>query len=841
MGQKVNPISVRLEQTNRHFESCWYTDYQYSNLLNQDLRVKSYINNILKQLGCPEGHISIIYMAKKIKILFCYLDARSSTSLKSSHLYLKVVNKNNKKKENKRKRHFFKSRLAARYLLGFVGKQRNNKKIVSSAEKQVSLKYHDTIPCIENRSLFDLCLPSTAEQLNSHSVKNTTFFDPSTRQVFGKQGFASPSMMKKKDKDFSVVVSKKESPMSAKKKVLSWTQHPNQKNYRDAGLQNIKYKKKYLEIDDAILPSQSAPYSPLVIRKNPFRILLAFYKKKKKKKKKRVSNSFSMISNKGGKAEMRRRSLKKKKRVIKLVDKGADRQVSFWKYLTNLSPSSLGKKYNPCVKKRTLFDPFSAIWSYLVFNHKIFFNKVIQRNKGFQIWHKSLFTRYFLLFVYKKRFQFFASPIHYYGGSQKGGTSIDRQGKETQDKLSFSRLGVNCDAMNGVKKEKTNSIEKISIPTNAFSLNIKSSKKMDLSRDANWIQVGNKNVNSNLLKYHMALESINRIEWFQGRGMAFLWFVFNSVDPTQRIFNTGSVMAEDSRKVFFSQRKEGLKSLLSALRRRKENIKLYTFPYQITPSQEIIVNNLENDRPFNKVKLGEKRKDNLPISLSLLPFKYGSSGVRSKIKQEDEKKKAKTKIVTDPLIPSQKRKPGSLFLKQRPVRPRRIVSKIEGVNFDKKTENYLRPSKKDISLKMARKPLYPRTVKSKGFLSYIEYILSSQVESNVRLFSWKTRDEKKSALFIVEQIVYFLQKRVPFHRIKQQIWRQLKLKSIQGIRITYSGRLGGRSKKAQRSRRKTFQWGQASSHVFESKMSFASQYALTIFGKIGIKVWVSYK
>jgi hypothetical protein len=36
-----------------------------------------------------------------------------------------------------------------------------------------------------------------------------------------------------------------------------------------------------------------------------------------------------------------------------------------------------------------------------------------------------------------------------------------------------------------------------------------------------------------------------------------------------------------------------------------------------------------------------KKKDNLPISLSLLPFKYGSSGVRSKIKQEDEKKRQK--------------------------------------------------------------------------------------------------------------------------------------------------------------------------------------------------------
>jgi hypothetical protein len=36
----------------------------------------------------------------------------------------------------------------------------------------------------------------------------------------------------------------------------------------------------------------------------------------------------------------------------------------------------------------------------------------------------------------------------------KGGTPIDRQGKQTQDKLSFSQLGTNCDAMNGVKKKR---------------------------------------------------------------------------------------------------------------------------------------------------------------------------------------------------------------------------------------------------------------------------------------------------------------------------------------------------------------------------------------------------
>jgi hypothetical protein len=70
----------------------------------------------------------------------------------------------------------------------------------------------------------------------------------------------SPSMMKKKDKDFSVVVSKKESPMSAKKKVLSWTQHLNQKIIETL-VCKILNTKKIFEIDDAILPSQCAPYS----------------------------------------------------------------------------------------------------------------------------------------------------------------------------------------------------------------------------------------------------------------------------------------------------------------------------------------------------------------------------------------------------------------------------------------------------------------------------------------------------------------------------------------------------------------------------------------------------
>ncbi len=30
MGQKSNPIALRLEKTNRSFDSCWYGDYNYA-------------------------------------------------------------------------------------------------------------------------------------------------------------------------------------------------------------------------------------------------------------------------------------------------------------------------------------------------------------------------------------------------------------------------------------------------------------------------------------------------------------------------------------------------------------------------------------------------------------------------------------------------------------------------------------------------------------------------------------------------------------------------------------------------------------------------------------------
>ena len=72
MGQKVNPISLRLEKTNRHFDSCWYDDYNYTNLVLQDLRIKSYFKTVLNQIKYPEARVLIENLPKKTNLHLFY-------------------------------------------------------------------------------------------------------------------------------------------------------------------------------------------------------------------------------------------------------------------------------------------------------------------------------------------------------------------------------------------------------------------------------------------------------------------------------------------------------------------------------------------------------------------------------------------------------------------------------------------------------------------------------------------------------------------------------------------------------------------------------------------------
>ncbi|MBC7141657.1 MAG: 30S ribosomal protein S3, partial [Rhodobacteraceae bacterium] len=51
MGQKVNPIGMRL-QVNRTWDSRWYAESKdYGNLLLEDLKMREFIHDYAKQAG----------------------------------------------------------------------------------------------------------------------------------------------------------------------------------------------------------------------------------------------------------------------------------------------------------------------------------------------------------------------------------------------------------------------------------------------------------------------------------------------------------------------------------------------------------------------------------------------------------------------------------------------------------------------------------------------------------------------------------------------------------------------------------------------------------------------
>lgn len=128
------------------------------------------------------------------------------------------------------------------------------------------------------------------------------------------------------------------------------------------------------------------------------------------------------------------------------------------------------------------------------------------------------------------------------------------------------------------------------------------------------------------------------------------------------------------------------------------------------------------------------------------------------------------------------------------------------------------------------------------YRKHLKNILHKQLKLNVDLYPIKVYNDFRSALFLAEEIVYYLERRVPFRKIKNKILREIaSFSQIKGIRIACSGRVGGRSKKAQRAKTECIKYGQTSLHVFSSYIDFASKTAVTPFGSVGIKVWICFQ
>jgi len=65
VGQKVNPKGLRVGII-RDWESRWYADKNYMELLHEDLKIREFVKNKLKQAGCPK--VEIERAASRVKV-----------------------------------------------------------------------------------------------------------------------------------------------------------------------------------------------------------------------------------------------------------------------------------------------------------------------------------------------------------------------------------------------------------------------------------------------------------------------------------------------------------------------------------------------------------------------------------------------------------------------------------------------------------------------------------------------------------------------------------------------------------------------------------------------------
>jgi small subunit ribosomal protein S3 len=135
---------------------------------------------------------------------------------------------------------------------------------------------------------------------------------------------------------------------------------------------------------------------------------------------------------------------------------------------------------------------------------------------------------------------------------------------------------------------------------------------------------------------------------------------------------------------------------------------------------------------------------------------------------------------------------------------------------------------------------------SKGNLKrFTTLLLKRNVRNLIRFFQVKTnknyyigikfiKNPFEDATLIAKFIADQLEKRTPFRRAVKQAIKKVQRTEIKGIKIQVSGRLNG----ADIARSEWKRDGRVPLHTLKAKMDYTHQRADTIYGVIGIKVWL---
>ncbi|MEK7167419.1 MAG: 30S ribosomal protein S3 [Patescibacteria group bacterium] len=105
---------------------------------------------------------------------------------------------------------------------------------------------------------------------------------------------------------------------------------------------------------------------------------------------------------------------------------------------------------------------------------------------------------------------------------------------------------------------------------------------------------------------------------------------------------------------------------------------------------------------------------------------------------------------------------------------------------------------------------------------------------NINLNIFEVARSGLEAAIVVQQVIADLEKRIPFRRAVKQAIGRVEKAGAKGVKIVVAGRLNG----AEIAREETLFSGKIPLHTLRADIDYSRAAAQTIYGKIGVKVWI---
>jgi small subunit ribosomal protein S3 len=172
----------------------------------------------------------------------------------------------------------------------------------------------------------------------------------------------------------------------------------------------------------------------------------------------------------------------------------------------------------------------------------------------------------------------------------------------------------------------------------------------------------------------------------------------------------------------------------------------------------------------------------------------------------------------------------------------------EKLSEDIKVRNYIRNRKKKAGVsrilvertaKQLRITIYtsrPGQIigRSGKDITQLEEELKKITGKDVKILIHEIKRPELDALLVAENIAQQIEGRISFRRAMKQAVSSSMRMGAQGIRVMCSGRLGG----AEMARTEQYKEGRIPLHTLRADIDYGTATAQTIYGAIGIKVWI---